>query len=79
MLVCDQVQGFRLSGKTGWGYDGDQDIGWYVGYIEKGEEVYVYCTQVLSSEQREDKAAFRRLYLDLTKSLLEYGLENWRK
>ncbi|MGF7217289.1 beta-lactamase class D [Spirosoma lacussanchae] len=54
MLLDDQPT-HRLYGKTGWaseidgiGIDGP-DIGWFVGYVEKGDDVYFFATNIESS------------------------------
>lgn len=47
MLRQDTLD-YVVRGKTGWGFAGDHEIGWYVGYLEKGEEVYYFanCIQM---------------------------------
>jgi len=40
-------QNYTLSGKTGWGVIGDLDIGWFVGYLEKENEVYFFATKLI--------------------------------
>ncbi len=53
MLITDKP-GYKLYGKTGWAsaIDGlaidksDPDIGWFVGYVEKGNDVYFFATNV---------------------------------
>jgi beta-lactamase class D len=45
LLVLDEGPSYRLSGKTGWaGYgSGEAQIGWFVGYLERGEAVYFFA------------------------------------
>lgn len=38
-----------ITGKTGWVGVADEvtpKIGWYVGYVEKGEDVYFFATNI---------------------------------
>lgn len=42
MIVKDTL-GYTLRAKTGWGFQDNQDIGWYVGYLEKGNNVYYFA------------------------------------
>lgn len=39
-----------LRGKTGWGSQGEQEIGWFVGYVETTDNVYFFanCVQMPS-------------------------------
>ena len=53
MLLTDTSE-YKLYGKTGWAttIDGlavdssNPDIGWFVGYVEKGDNVYFFATNV---------------------------------
>lgn len=55
MLVARDTLGYVVSGKTGWGGHGAQDVGWYVGYVETKGNVYYFtnCVQI-DSEQLND-------------------------
>ncbi|MGI9140378.1 MAG: penicillin-binding transpeptidase domain-containing protein [Gemmatimonadaceae bacterium] len=61
LLVLETGTGWTLSGKTGWAGLGESDapdIGWLVGYVERGSDVYVYA---LNIDIRENSDAARRL------------------
>lgn len=45
MVLSDDGQG-RLSGKTGWAVRGGNNLGWFVGYLEKGGKVYFVALNV---------------------------------
>jgi len=34
--------GWKLFGKTGYGTDGDQKVGWFVGWMERGDDLYIF-------------------------------------
>lgn len=61
-IITDQeTENGTLRGKTGWGKDGDQEIGWYVGYIETKGNVYFFvnCIQAPSNNMEDiDSAVF---------------------
>jgi beta-lactamase class D len=73
LLVLEETPTYRLSGKTGWaglGEQGEPEVGWLVGYLERGSDVYFYATNV---EIRTDADAAARM--KITKAALrELGL-----
>ncbi len=49
IMILDEsysASGFVLRGKTGWADSPVPGVGWFVGYIEKGEEVYYLATEI---------------------------------
>jgi beta-lactamase class D len=72
-LVLEETPGYRLSGKTGWaglGALGAPQVGWLVGYLERGDDVYFFATNV-EIRSPEDAAA----RLSITRAILrELGL-----
>ncbi len=73
LLVLEESPTYRLSGKTGragLGVAGAPQIGWLVGYVERGEEVHYFATNI---EIRTNADA--RARLGITKAILdELGL-----
>ena len=43
ILVRDQGEGWALHAKTGWADAPEPDIGWFVGWVERGGKAYVYA------------------------------------
>jgi beta-lactamase class D len=43
IIVLEETPEYRLSGKTGGGYVDGQALGWLVGYVERGGEVYFFA------------------------------------
>ncbi|GAB3925350.1 OXA-48 family carbapenem-hydrolyzing class D beta-lactamase OXA-54 [Larkinella terrae] len=54
IMFIEERQGAKLYGKTGWAASGNPDIGWFVGYVEKGDKVYYFATNVESSKPVPD-------------------------
>lgn len=76
IMVIDEEEKYTLSGKTGWSVSGNQDNGWFVGYVEVGQKVYFFATNVNPKPERnmDDFGAKR---IDATKAALkEAGLIN---
>jgi beta-lactamase class D len=46
MMIIEENDTFRLSGKTGWALRNGNNNGWFVGYLEKGEEVLFIATNI---------------------------------
>jgi beta-lactamase class D len=73
LLVLEETPTYRLSGKTGWaglGEQGEAQVGWFAGYLERGDQVYLFATNI---EIRSNADAAARL--TITKAILrELGL-----
>jgi beta-lactamase class D len=73
LLVLEETPAYRLSGKSGWaglGEPGTPQVGWLVGYLERGDDVYFFATNI---EIRTNADAAARL--GVTKAVLrELGL-----
>lgn len=49
ILITEKTPNYTLRSKTGWFGFGDEtkpNIGWYVGYLETGEKVYLFATNI---------------------------------
>jgi bla regulator protein BlaR1 len=57
IILLSDENGVRLSGKTGGGTSSDKYInGWFVGYVEKDENVYFFATNIEASGQSDKNA-----------------------
>jgi beta-lactamase class D len=65
LLVLEETPAWRLSGKTGWAGSVKPQIGWLVGYLERGKDVYFFATNL---EIRKDED--RNARLAVTKAIL---------
>ena len=52
LMLIEENNNFKLSGKTGWAIRNENNYGWFVGYIENNGNVYYVATNI------EPKAAF---------------------
>lgn len=46
MMIMEENDSFKLSGKTGWSTQNEIDNGWFVGYIETRDKTYFFTTNV---------------------------------
>lgn len=50
MMLREETETYKLRGKTGWGVVGDKDTGWFVGYLERGEDRYIFANCLRTGE-----------------------------
>jgi beta-lactamase class D len=60
MIVLEEGQGYRLSGKTGWASRVTPQVGWFVGYLEKGGDTYILATNVERETSTESLGGMSR-------------------
>ncbi|PSB67583.1 class D beta-lactamase, partial [filamentous cyanobacterium CCP1] len=71
IMIMEQTPDYIIRGKTGWvgfGEDVTPEIGWYVGYLEKGENVYFFATNIDIRNENDPAARLeltRRCFKDL--------------
>lgn len=46
MMEQASGEGWILRGKTGWRFGGEPDIGWYVGWLEFGGEIWLFALNI---------------------------------
>lgn len=69
MMVQEDNNLYRLSYKTGWGFDEQKNnIGWIAGWIEENRHVYFFVTLVKSPDPEID---MRTVRLNITKDILK--------
>jgi beta-lactamase class D len=67
ILLLEQTPAYRLSAKTGGGsIAGGKIIGWFVGYVETGGNVYFFATNIEGSNYM----AIRDRRIEITKQIL---------
>lgn len=74
IMLMDVTENYVIRGKTGWAtdVDGDRNIGWVVGWVEKGEKVAYFALNISSQEEDVDMPQLRNRIL--YGYLLEFGL-----
>jgi beta-lactamase class D len=46
VMVNEQTKDYTLRGKTGWTRVDNDEIGWWVGYVERKDDVYFFATRL---------------------------------
>lgn len=71
LMVMEETNGYKLSGKTGWAIRDGFNIGWFVGYLEIRENVYFIAVNI---DPKEDfnMDFFARVRKDIALKALEH-------
>ena len=70
IMIVENKSGYKLSAKTGWGISTNElNIGWYVGYLEKDDNVYFFATNIESDNPDEN---FGDARIEITKLILRH-------
>lgn len=67
IMIYETGPGYVLRAKTGLTAQGDKIIGWFIGYIEKGEGVYVFANHI---ETKNYEESFRDKRVETAKAIL---------
>jgi beta-lactamase class D len=70
MMIDEQTDRYILRAKTGWTRDGGKDIGWWVGYVERDDNVYFFATRLMK-ERKVLNPDFGNCRKKITKSILK--------
>lgn len=46
IMASDTISDSKIYSKTGWALEGNEDIGWFVGYVKKGTNKYAFSTLI---------------------------------
>jgi beta-lactamase class D len=68
MLIKDSGS-YKVLGKTGWGEQDNQDIGWFVGYVETADDTYIFANCIQSSDP--DNPYFETARTDIAYKILD--------
>jgi beta-lactamase class D len=69
IMIAEQTPKYALRAKTGWSEQDSLSIGWYVGYVEKENNVYFFATCIQS--RYPDNTDFGRARIEITRSILK--------
>jgi beta-lactamase class D len=69
IMIYDQTDDYIIRAKTGWGMRSENQIGWFVGYVEKGDDVYFFATNVESKEPEEGFKSRIEITYDILREL----------
>lgn len=53
IMIQEQTEDYTLRAKTGWTRDGGKDTGWWVGYIERKDNIYFFATRLIKDRSHK--------------------------
>ena len=68
MMIEEATDDYVIRAKTGWTRDGGKDTGWWVGYIEKADNVYFFATRLIK-DRNEPNSNFGGCRKEITKRI----------
>jgi beta-lactamase class D len=69
IMIIEKTPEYIFRGKTGWATMDEKNIGWLVGYFEKGSSTYAYVINVESSD--EDSTLFQKSRKEIIRKILK--------
>lgn len=60
IMIADTTGGVVLRGKTGWALTENENLGWWVGWLERGDDVFFFALQVESDDPDFDMRGARK-------------------
>lgn len=75
IMISEETPTYKIRAKTGWqGYRGfgsdNRDVGWWIGYVEKGDDVFFFVTRIFKKNSFKDPN-FGSARKDITKLILQ--------
>jgi beta-lactamase class D len=70
MMTEEQTESYTIRAKTGWTRDGGKDTGWWVGYVERKDNVYFFATRLIK-DRSSLNPAFASCRKEITRSVLK--------
>lgn len=69
IMIMEKTDQYILYGKTGWTQKNGKDLGWWIGYLEKGDNTYFFATRLKKSTKTKN-AGFSDCRINITKHIL---------
>jgi beta-lactamase class D len=73
IMLRDEEEAYTLRGKTGWGFQGEMSVGWFVGYVEKEGKTYAFANCIQTMD--ENHPNFAQARIDIAYRILEATLK----
>ena len=68
-IMIEKGPDYKIRAKTGWGEIKKTSIGWYIGWVEKGNNVFFFATNIEKKPPIDEK--FPHARIQITKNILK--------
>jgi len=69
IMIAKDTLGYVVRAKAGWGFQNNEDIGWYVGYVETNGSIYYFANCIQSADPNNHD--FARARVDITYMIID--------
>lgn len=70
VMLTEKTDTYSIRSKTGWTRVSGNDIGWWVGYVERNNNTYFFATRIIKKRSTINKN-FGQCRKDITKNILK--------
>lgn len=70
IMIEEKNDNYILRAKTGWTREGGKDIGWWIGYVEKRDNVYFFATRIIKDRSTAN-SNFGRCRKGISRTILK--------
>lgn len=70
IMIREETPEYILRAKTGWADTPPKDIGWYIGYVQKKDNVYFFATRIYKPVDK-DMPTFGENRIEITNRILK--------
>lgn len=70
LMITHRTSAYTIRSKTGWTKVDGRDIGWWVGYLTRGDKVWFFATRITKS-RTDDRPGFGKCRINITFRALE--------
>jgi len=69
IMIYDQNDEYTIRAKTGWALRVEDQVGWFVGYVEKGSDVYFFAINLQSKKPEDGFISRKEITIKILKAL----------
>jgi len=70
IMIQEETPEYMLRAKTGWANTPPKDIGWYVGYVQKKDNIYFFATRIYKPVEKQ-MPEFAPARIEITSNILK--------
>ena len=69
LMIYEQTNDYTIRAKTGWAIRVEDQIGWFVGYVEKGNDVYFFAINLETKNPEEGFVSRKEITFKILKEM----------